>query len=291
MKKLKERKVKLTGNGKADENYLALYFSEFVKYPLLNREEEEKTAKAAAAGDMKAREKLINSNLRFVVNVAKRYQGHGLPLEDLISEGNIGLINAVDRFDAGKGNHFITYAIWWIRQTILSALCEKSRMIRLPVNRVTELIRIEQAKKMINSNLSFNDEINEIAKICNMDKRHVIELINVSRDMLSLENPFSDNQELPLGDIIEDDMYSSPDKTTEKKMLKDDIDIALDSLNKSEAEILRSHYGLGSQSAMTLKEIGQRYNISKERVRQIEVKALGRLRHPARRKMLQSYVA
>jgi len=291
MKKLKERKVKLIKNGKADENNLALYFSEFSKYPLLSREEEEETAKAVAAGDKQAREKLINSNLRFVVNVAKRYQGHGLPLEDLISEGNIGLINAVDRFNTEKGNHFITYAIWWIRQTILSALCEKSRMIRLPVNRVSELIKIEQAKKMINSRLSVDAEIHEIAKICNMDKEHVIDLINVSRDMLSLENPVSDNQELPLGDIIEDNMYNSPDKATEKKMLKDDINNVLNSLNKNEAEIIRSHYGIGSEPAMTLKEIGKRYNISKERVRQIEVKALGRLRHPTRRKQLQSYVA
>jgi RNA polymerase primary sigma factor len=291
MKKLKERKAKLFKNERTDENNLVLYFSEFGKYPLLSREEEEETAKAAATGDKQAREKMINSNLRFVVNVAKKYQGHGLPLEDLISEGNIGLINAVDRFDAEKGNHFITYAIWWIRQTILSALCEKSRMIRLPVNRVSELIKIEQARKMINSRLSADEEINEIAKICSMDKEHVIELINVSRDMLSLENPVSDNQELPLGDIIEDDLYTSPDKTTEKKMLKDDLNNVLNSLNKNEAEIIRSHYGIGSQPAMTLKEIGERYNISKERVRQIEVKALGRLRHPTRKKKLQSYVA
>jgi len=291
MKKLKERKEKADLDGKAGENYMAMYFNEFVKYPLLSREEEEETAKAAAAGDKKAREKLINSNLRFVVNVAKKYQGHGLPLEDLISEGNIGLINAVDRFDAAKGNHFITYAIWWIRQTILSALCEKSRMIRLPVNRVTELIKIEQAKKMINSRLSGNDEIKEIARICGMDKSLVMSLLSVSRDMLSLENPVSDNQDSPLGELIEDNTYSSPDKATEKKMLRHDINDVLNSLNKNEAEIIRRHYGIGNEPAMTLKEIGERYNISKERVRQIEVKALGRLRHPSRRKMLQSYVA
>ena len=140
---------------------LAIYLKEINSIPMLSREEEEKTARAAAAGDKAARAKLINVNLRFVVNVAKKYQGLGLPLEDLISEGNVGLVNAADRFDVEKGYHFISYAVWWIRQAIMSALCEKSRMIRLPVNRAADLVKIEKARKMVEKQLSPEEEIKE----------------------------------------------------------------------------------------------------------------------------------
>jgi RNA polymerase primary sigma factor len=272
------------------DNNLALYFKEINSIPLLSREEEMETARQAAAGSKKAREKLIKANLRFVVSVAKKYQGQGLPLEDLISEGNIGLINAIEKFDVDKGCHFITYAVWWIRQSILNSLYEKSRMIRLPQNRAAELIKIEQAKKIVYKQSS-REEINEIARLLNMDEAHVEELINISRDIVSLESSASLNNDLQLGDFIEDNLYTAPDKMAEERIMQTDIERILSTLEKEEAEVIRCRYGLGKSPPMTLKEIGERYNLSKERIRQIEIKAMNRLQNLSRKKKLHIYVA
>ncbi|MDR0323447.1 MAG: RNA polymerase sigma factor RpoD/SigA [Treponema sp.] len=272
------------------ENNLALYFKEISRIPLLTREEEKTTAIAAAAGSQIAREKLVNANLRFVVNIAKKYQGLGLSLEDLISEGNVGLLIAVDRFDVKKGYHFISYAVWWIRQSIMNALCEKARMIRLPSNRAAEIVKIEKARKIIERECS-SEEVNaEIAELLNMDKTTVADLVNISREILSLDTPVSSDKDFMLKDLIEDKRYNSPEKETEQKLLMADLEDVLDSLRKDEADILRCHYGLGQQ-ALSLKEIGAKYNLSKERIRQIEAKALARLKNPLRMKILQPYVA
>ncbi|MDR0320987.1 MAG: RNA polymerase sigma factor RpoD/SigA [Treponema sp.] len=268
---------------------LAIYLKEINSIPMLSREEEEETARAAAAGDKAARAKLINVNLRFVVNVAKKYQGLGLPLEDLISEGNVGLVNAADRFDVEKGYHFISYAVWWIRQAIMSALCEKSRMIRLPVNRAADLVKIEKARKMLEKQLSPEEEIKEIADLLSMDKGHVSDIINISREILSLDNPINDN-EMSLKDFIEDEMYIAPEEYAEQSVMKTDLEKVLNTLDADEADIIRWHYGLGRQ-AMSLNEIGECYNLSKERIRQIEEKALSRLRNPIRAERLEPYVA
>jgi len=272
------------------KNNLSLYLREMNKIPMLSRTEEIETARAAAAGSKIAREKLVNANLRFVVNVAKNYQGLGLPLEDLIGEGNTGLLMAVDRFDVNKGYHFISYAVWWIRQAIISAIYDKSRMIRLPVNRVTELVKINQARKIIRKQHSHEEEIAEIAGLLNMDNDRVKELINISRDIISLDNPVVKNEELNLKDFIVDKRYKTPYKDVEHKFLKADLDGVLDTLEKEEADIIRCHFGLGCQP-MSLKEIGVLYNLSKERIRQIEEKALSRLRNPIRAKKLNAYVA
>ena len=272
------------------ESNLTIYLRDISRFPMLSREEEEMTARAAAKGNMAARDKLVNANLRFVVNVAKKFQGLGMPLEDLISEGNAGLLNAVDRFDIEKGCHFISYAVWWIRQSIMSALCDKMRMIRLPSNRSAELIKISKARRLIKSQYSSTGEIGEIAEFLNMDKGHVEDLVNISREMISLDNPVSNDRDSTLRDFIEDRQYTSPDKNAEHKLMEADIKNALDTLEKNEADIIRCHYGLGCK-AMSLKEIGTRYNLSKERIRQIEERALARLRNPLRNKKLRAYVA
>ncbi|MCL2443757.1 MAG: sigma-70 family RNA polymerase sigma factor [Treponema sp.] len=275
---------------KKTNNTLAIYLHEINLIPMLSRDEEEATARAVAAGNKAAREKLISANLRFVITVAKRYQGLGLPLEDLVNEGNLGLISAADRFDVNKGYHFISYAVWWIRQAILSALCEKTRMIRLPVNRAADLVKIEKAGKLIEMQLSPEEEINEIADILNMDKVRVANLLGISREILSLDNTFSNRGEVLLMDFVEDSRYASPENIVEQVLLRDDINTILNTLEKDEADIIRCHYGLGRQP-MSLKEIGACYNLSKERIRQIEERALTRLRNPIRADKLRTYVA
>jgi RNA polymerase primary sigma factor len=283
-----------TANSGSDENILSMYLKEINRIPLLTREEEAVAAREAAKGNRAAQHKLVNANLRFVVNVAKKYQGQGIPLSDLISEGNIGLLNAIERYDVEKGYHFISYAVWWIRQAILKAICEKSRMIRLPLNRASELVQIERAKKSIQDSDSDNGEaeINEIGRLLSMEPEHVADLINISRDLISLENPVYDEKDSStLGDFIEDDHYASPEKYATNSALHDDIETILDTLNPKEADIIRYRYGLGEKAPMSLKEIGDHFNLTKERIRQIEKKALRRLRHPSRMRVLESYVA
>ncbi|MFP3090683.1 RNA polymerase sigma factor RpoD/SigA [Treponema sp. TIM-1] len=279
-------------NSGTDENILSMYLKEINRIPLLTREEEDTAARAAAKGNRVARDKLVNSNLRFVVNVAKKYQGQGLPLSDLISEGNIGLLNAIERYDVDKGYHFISYAVWWIRQAILKAICEKSRMIRLPLNRANELVQIEKARKMVQSDSNLDAEINEVARLLDMDVGQVSDLINISRDLVSLENPiYTEKDSSILGDFIEDENYVSPDEHAVKVTLQKDIETVLKTLNKKEADIIRFRFGLGNSLPMSLKEIGDRFNLTKERIRQIEKKALKRLQHPSRQRYLEAYVA
>ncbi len=275
-----------------DENVLSMYLKEINRIPLLTREEEDGVARQAAKGNKVAQDKLVNSNLRFVVNVAKKYQGQGLSLSDLISEGNIGLMNAVERYDVNKGYHFISYAVWWIRQAILKAICEKSRMIRLPLNRANELVQIEKAMKIVQEGNSADEEIREIAKLLAMDPTHVANLINISRDLVSLENPvYAERDSSTLGDFVEDEHYKAPEEVVVESSLKEDIEAVLSTLNQKEAEIIRYRFGLGNNTPMSLKEIGDRFNLTKERIRQIEKKALKRLQHPSRKRFLESYVA
>ncbi|MDR2742397.1 MAG: RNA polymerase sigma factor RpoD/SigA [Treponema sp.] len=279
-------------NYHADENILSIYLKEINKIPLLSREKEDAIAREAVQGNKAAQNKLINANLRFVVNVAKKYQGQGIPLSDLISEGNIGLMNAIKRYDVDKGYHFISYAVWWIRQAILKAICEKSRMIRLPLNRANELVQIEKARKLVQDGQSAEAEVNEIAKLLDMGADHVADIINISRELISLESPvYTEKDSSILGDFIEDQDYKSPDEYAMDAALNSDIEAVLDTLNQKEAEIIRFRYGLGKRAPLSLREIGDRFNLTKERIRQIEKKALKRLQHPSRKRLLESYVA
>jgi RNA polymerase primary sigma factor len=276
----------------SDENTLSLYLREINRIPLLTREEEDAAARAAVKGDTAAKNKLITGNLRFVVNMAKKYQGQGLPLQDLISEGNIGLMNAVKKYDVDKGYHFISYAVWWIRQAILKAICEKSRMIRLPLNRANEIVQIEKTRKLVHGFKTADGETREIARLLNMDSSHVAELVNISRDLVSLENPvYSNKDNSVLEDFIEDEHYQAPDEQAVDSALREDIENVLSTLDKKEADIIRFRYGLGNTAPMSLKEIGERFNLTKERIRQIEKKAIKRLQHPMRQRVLEAYVA
>ena len=276
----------------SDENILSIYLKEINKVPLLTRKEEQDYARRAAKGETLGKNKLIQANLRFVVNVAKKYQNQGLPLADLISEGNIGLMNAIERFDVSKGYHFISYAVWWIRQAILKAICEKSRMIRLPLNRANELVQIEKARKELQSGSRGDPEIQEIAKALDMNEDHVADLINISRDMVSLDTPIYDEKDSSiLSDFVEDKGQKAPEELAIDRSLREDINVVLSTLSSKEADIIQYRFGLNGKRPMSLKEIGNRYKLTKERIRQIEKKALKRLQHPSRSHSLRSYIA
>jgi RNA polymerase primary sigma factor len=292
MMQTKKQPVIVERSNRDSENTLSMYLKEINKVPLLTRSEEELYATRSAKGDRMAQEKLIKANLRFVVNVAKKYQNQGLPLSDLISEGNIGLMNAIDRFDVTKGYHFISYAVWWIRQAILKAICEKSRMIRLPLNRANELVQIEKVKKELQSTRGEEPLVEDIAKQLDMDSSHVSDLLNISRELVSLETPiYAEKDSSLLGDFIEDKEYMAPDEHVMDKSLKEDINAVLRTLSEKEADIIQYRFGLNGRRPLSLKEIGSRYNLTKERIRQIEKKALKRLQHPSRSQYLKAYVA
>ncbi len=275
-----------------DENVLSMYLREINRIPLLSREEENDFATRAAAGDEKAKEILAKSNLRFVVNVAKKYQNQGLPLADLIAEGNIGLLSAIDHYDVTKGYHFISYAVWWIRQAILKAICEKSRMIRLPLNRANELVQIEKARSLFEGEISEEDEIREVARFLNMEPEHIKDIISISRDLISLDAPvYDERNSTTVGELIENEKHESPEQNAIQSSLRDDINQVLSTLTAKEREIVEYRFGLNGKRPMSLKEIGDRMHLTKERIRQIEKAALKKVAVPETMEMLQDYVA
>lgn len=278
-----------------DDNVLALYLKDINKIPLLTREEEIDLAQKAQAGDKAAKDKIVKANLRFVVNVAKKYQNSGMDLVDLISEGNIGLLTAIDRFEVDRGFHFISYAVWWIRQSILKAINEKGRAIRLPLNRSNELSQIERVAKSVGGHKNEVESIHEIAETLGMEAAHVREMLEISRDMISLDatvrNSDYKDDSATFGDFVEDERYGNPAEKVINEAMTQDINDVLDTLKPNEAKVLRLRYGLTGEKPMSLKEVGDVCNLTKERIRQIEKNAIVRMQHPRRLSRLEAYVA
>lgn len=292
-----ERNSKKSVNFDSDENIFQLYLREIERIPLLNKEEEEKTARLAVAGDNAARERLVNANLRFAIMVAKKYQGKGLPLEDLISEGNIGLLNAVKHFDVEKGYRFITYAVWWIRQAIIKAIHEKGRLIRLPCNKGVDIMRIEKTRQIMQTEpkQKTSEEIRDVAAFLDMPPEDVKDLVQLSKDTVSMEEPASKSGKpgnpLTVKDFIEDKITLPPADQAIHKILREDLEKALCCIDEREADVIRCRYGLGGFIPMTLKEVGNRYNLSRERVRQLEKRALKGLQLSSFSDRLEGYTA
>ena len=275
-----------------ESSSLSYYLNEISKIPLLTREEEESLATLAKNGDKKAKEKLIRANLRFVVTVAKKYRNRGIPLADLINEGNMGLITAIDKFEVERGFHFISYAVWWIRQAILKAICERSRTIRLPLNRANELVQIEKAKRFMETRDNIEPTAEDIAKELSMDKDLVKHLLNVSKETISLETPVYEDKKTSscISDFITDEKFDTPEEEIEKQSLHDAINKVLNTLTEKEKQIIEYRYGLNGNKSMSLKQIGEKYDLTKERIRQIEKKALVRLRHSSRSDKLRAFI-
>jgi RNA polymerase primary sigma factor len=267
------------------------YLKEIAEVPLLTPEEEIDLARRIKLGDQQALERLTEANLRFVVSVAKLYQNKGFSLGDLINEGNLGLIKAATRFDETRGFKFISYAVWWIRQGIMQALADQSRIVRLPLNRVGALTKIGKAYSKLEQKFEREPSPGEIAEQLDMKDLEVTDTLIVSRRHLSVDTPFTNSENNSLLDVIENDHQPPPDSDLIDESLKIEIESSLATLTKREAEILRLYFGLGQEHPLTLEEIGERFNLTRERIRQIKEKALRRLRHVSRSKALRAFLA
>lgn len=266
------------------------YLQEIGKVDLLTPEEEIELAIRIRQNDSLALEKLVKANLRFVVSVAKQYQNQGLSLGDLINEGNLGLIKAAKRFDETRGFKFISYAVWWIRQSILQALAEQSRIVRLPLNRVGALNKIGKAYSSLEQEFEREPNAEEIAQELNMDINEISDTLKVAGKAVSMDAPISQGEENRLLDVLESTEQPSPDSNLITESLKKEIQRALSTLSDREAEVIQLYFGLNRDSALTLEEIGEKFNLTRERVRQIKEKAIRRLRHASRSKNLRAYL-
>ncbi len=266
------------------------YLEEIGNYSPLSPEEEIELARRIRKGDTEALDKLVKANLRFVISVAKEYQGQGLPLQDLISEGNLGLIKAAQRFDETRGFKFISYAVWWIRQSILQALAEQSRVVRLPLNRVGAINKVGRTYEELEKRFGREPSMEEIAEEMEMTAYEVADVLKTSARHLSLDEPFKEEDGNSLLDVIASDRYSPPDEALMKESLQVEIDKVLSTLKPREAEIIRLYFGLDGDRPLTLEEIGEHFKLTRERVRQIKEKALRRLRHRSRLEPLRKYL-
>ena len=265
------------------------YLEDVASSQPLSSKEEVSLARRIKKGDMEARAKLVEANLRFVITVAREYQNQGVPLVDLISAGNVGLITAAERFDETKGFKFISYAVWWIRQSILQTLAEHSRVVRLPLNRVDLLRRISRYTNSRQQETSSRPAEEEIAEELGISVKQVVDTLTSGQRILSLDATFGDDDENSLLEIMPDENQESPDRMMLKNSLESEIGAALDTLEDREREVIRLYFGLGGLTEMTLEEIGVQFRLTRERVRQIKEKALRKLRHPTRGRKLIPY--
>ncbi|MDR0331083.1 MAG: RNA polymerase sigma factor RpoD/SigA [Chitinispirillales bacterium] len=273
----------------ADDGSLALYLKEISRYKALPIEEEAKLAVRIRSGDRVALDKLVKSNLRFVVSVSRNYQNQGLPLVDLINEGNLGLIRAAKRFDEKKNFKFISYAVWWIRQAILQALAEQSRIVKLPLNRVSAIHKIGVAQSRLEQRYSRNPNADEIADELNIDAQDVHEAVKIGNSHFSLDAPLQSGDDSKLLDLLQDEHAESPDDGVMNISLHTEVDNVLEALSDRERDVVKLYFGIGEETAYTLEEIGIRFNLTRERVRQIKEKALKRLKHSSRTRKLNLF--
>ena len=267
-----------------------MYLKEIGRIPLLTPDEELALSERINNNDEDAKRILAESNLRLVVSIAKRYVGRGLLFLDLIQEGNIGLMKAVDKFDSNRGYKFSTYATWWIRQAITRALADQARTIRVPVHMVETINKMVRVQRQLTLELNREPSEEEIAKKMNVSVDKVREVIKISQDPVSLETPIGEEDDSHLGDFIKDESSLSPEEYTENEILKEEIDDVLQSLQQREQEVLRLRFGLKDGTCHTLEEVGKKFNVTRERIRQIEAKALRKLRHPSRAKKLRDFM-
>ena len=266
------------------------YLQEIGKVDLLTPDEEVDLAKRIRSGDQLALEKLTKANLRFVVSVAKQYQNQGLTLGDLINEGNLGLIKAAQRFDETRGFKFISYAVWWIRQSILQALAEQSRIVRLPLNRVGSLNKISKTFSELEQKYEREPSPDELADVLEVSTNEVVDTMKISGRHVSMDAPFVQGEENSLLDVLENESENTPDSSLMNDSLRKEVQRALSTLTQREADVMSLYFGLNGEHAMTLEEIGERFNLTRERVRQIKEKAIRRLRHTSRSKALKPYL-
>ena len=266
------------------------YLQEIGKVDLLTADEEVVLAKRIREGDQLALEKLTKANLRFVVSVAKQYQNQGLSLGDLINEGNLGLIKAAQRFDETRGFKFISYAVWWIRQSILQALAEQSRIVRLPLNRVGSLNKISKTFSELEQKFEREPSPEELAEVLEVSASEVVDTMKISGRHVSMDAPFVQGEENSLLDVLENDGDEKPDDGLMTDSLRKEVQRALSTLTSRDADVITLYFGLNGEHAMTLEEIGEKFNLTRERVRQIKEKAIRRLRHTSRSKTLKPYL-
>ena len=267
-----------------------MYLKDIGKYPLLTLEEELETAKRKENGDKEAEEKLIQSNLRLVISVAKRYQGIGVPISDLVQEGNIGLLRAVERYDYRKGYKFSTYAVWWIRQAISRSIFNDGKNVRIPVHMHEKINKVMKQIRSLSSELGRSPTIDEISQKCGISKKEIEDVYMISQGEKSLDLPVGEDEDSVLGDFLESDTFQSPENKAEYNALKESIGEAISELTERERNVIIFRYGLYGEKPHTLEEIAVQYGVTRERIRQIENKSLRKLRHPKRADKLKAFL-
>ena len=277
-------------DGVSIEDPVRMYLKEIGKVPLLSAEEEIELAKRMELGDQEAKKRLAEANLRLVVSIAKRYVGRGMLFLDLIQEGNLGLIKAVEKFDYRKGYKFSTYATWWIRQAITRAIADQARTIRIPVHMVETINKLIRVSRQLLQELGREPTPEEIAAEMNMPVERVREILKISQEPVSLETPIGEEEDSHLGDFIQDENVPVPADAAAFTLLKEQLDEVLGTLTEREQKVLRLRFGLDDSRARTLEEVGKEFNVTRERIRQIEAKALRKLRHPSRSRKLKDYL-